>query len=240
MKRMIRNILNKFSLGRTVCEKLSNISFKYRLRKNNKLQNRNLHKFGPEAVRYIVAAMKSCHIEFIADYGTLLGFVRDNGFIKHDIDMDFSVLSGMQNYKRLVCKLIDCGFSFVHAFDYEGTITEITVRYKGITIDFFNMGRIGDKNYTQFYTFDTPDGDALHRPGIRHFRPNIAGLGHISVYGVDVPVPSNYDEFLSTHYGNWKVRDNKWNYAHDGRVDTKMKLDKLCTILNFEGAMIRE
>ena len=57
----------------------------------------------------------------------------------------------------------------------------------------------------------------------RYKYPALRGIAHRSVYGIDVPVPENYDEWLTAQYGNWRIPNKNWDYAKDANV-TRMQI----------------
>lgn len=234
MRKYFRKILCKSSIGSSFVKRFDDFRYARALRVNNALQNRCLHKYGYEAAGIIAKTVKKLEIRSFADFGTLLGVIRDGGFVEHDLDMDFSVFPETCDYKRLASALLSEGFEFIHAFLYEGAITEVTVRYKGVPIDFFAYLNDGEEFYTQVYTFNMNEGDAVHRPGIRQFRPRIANLVTLKVHDISFLVPSNYEEVLTMQYGNWKMPNREWDYAKQIYGRRQIALSGFAEILDWQ------
>ena len=97
-------------------------------------------------------------IEYTLAYGTLLGAVREIGFIKHDLDTDVFVW-GDQYSPSLNAILKDAGFDLVHYFIVEdGAIgREETYMCEGVAIDIFYVFDDGGK-YPYCCDFTTIDG----------------------------------------------------------------------------------
>ena len=95
MKRFIQKVLKSTKIGRIIYEP---IHWTYRLYAVPH-RRRLLRKYGPVALAGLAEIFKRRGIPAYALYGTLLGFTRDAGFIKHDDDMDFGV--PIEYYKEL-------------------------------------------------------------------------------------------------------------------------------------------
>ena len=55
------------------------------------LKQRLIRKYGWKAVEEIDLAARVSGMPYSACFGTLLGFVREKDFIRHDADMDFAM-----------------------------------------------------------------------------------------------------------------------------------------------------
>lgn len=146
-------------------------------------------------------------VAYFADYGTLLGLMRDGQFIAHDNDMDFGVMPG-ESPARLLRLLIDAGFKFRNAYEYEGRICEFAVLYRGLHMDFFFDQKIEGEFYALlFYKKDGvryPSKDTLTAFRIR--RPAIPYVKEIEIRGHKFNCPENYEDiFLAAYGSNWRT-----------------------------------
>lgn len=162
-----------------------------------------LHKHGPKAIGLIMEAAKKLGVPCMADYGTLLGIIRDGDFIAHDADMDFCILPGFEDIKLFFFELERKGFYFEWMQLFDGVLTELTVRYKEVRVDFFFPGLTRDKKNLFFIQHDSEFR--------RYEFPMIHQLEAYPFKGGWVSVPKNYAEYLHSLYGNWKIVVKNWH-----------------------------
>ena len=211
MKKLIVKLLKSCALGRWLYEPLHKC---YRLY-SVPHRRRVLRKNGKAVLAHLAEVIEKHKIPAFAAYGTLLGFVRDNGFIPHDDDIDLGVLPGDWKPSRLLKVLLEeeKGFTFMFAFAYNGRVTEFKLSYGGVPIDFFFYEDDGENFYSGNYqylpdvSYPTPNANSAQR--VRE--PRIEKLDKICVYGVDFPAPANTEQVLEQLYGNWRVPDTNWN-----------------------------
>ena len=99
-------------------------------KRNKKLLQKNrrkdLQKYGMDILRMVDSALITNHINYFVDFGTLLGLVREKGFIKHDLDMDFGILeTDSFSWDKLECLMTANKMKKIRQFVYKGIITEI-------------------------------------------------------------------------------------------------------------------
>lgn len=166
-----------------------------------------LRKYGVEIFNRIHEIMSAHGYPYFANYGTLLGVVREGGFIKYDGDVDFSIPAGTVSPSELMDAITEAsGFSFKLAYEWRGRITEITFVYKGVEIDFFFQYQEGGVNYSHWY--EPVDCSSDCEGGAYAFRrpiPVARNIKDVSVRGGVVPIPENADEILTSAYGDWRV-----------------------------------
>ena len=163
-----------------------------------------MKKYGYEALSKIKDASDEVGVPCYPMYGTLLGFVRDGGFIAHDNDMDFMVCDE-KCLRRLYEALKKRGFSFSRYILFDGTFKEFSMRYKECSIDFFGRGedlgtgiyRVYTENYGEFW-------GSLEVP---------SPMGSMSylVHGVSIIIPKNFEEILRLNYGNYTEKVLNWS-----------------------------
>ena len=132
MKELVKKILKGSKLGRLIYEPLRKV---YRLWAVPR-RRRMLKKNGPQVLKDLAVIFKKHGIPAFAAYGTMLGFVRDHGFIAHDDDMDMGVLPGEWTPQRLLRVLLDeeKGFRVLFIFKFRDKVTEFKVEYKKILV----------------------------------------------------------------------------------------------------------
>ena len=211
MKELLKKTLKSCAIGRLVYEPIHRL---YRLY-SVPHRKRMLKKYGRDALAHLAEVIEKHHIPAFAAYGTLLGFVRDNGFLPHDDDMDIGILPGAWTPQRLLKVLLeeDEGFSFLFAFSYNGRVTEFKLQYGEVPIDFFFYEDDGENFFTGSYhylpnvEYPTPNANSAQRV----CETRIESLSKIKVYGIDFPIPANSERVLECLYGNWRVPDENWN-----------------------------
>ena len=169
-----------------------------------KWKQRLIKKYGAEVLFLIHDSAKKTQLNYYADYGTLLGLVREKGFIKHDVDMDFSILSEENNLLDFYLELEKQGFYFERFLLLDNRLREFSMRYKEISIDFFIRYFTEDRK-SLYVVADKKDD---FWPVFIHPAP--LDLIEYDVLGGKTFIPSNFDEMLTSMYGNWRVPVVKW------------------------------
>ena len=103
-----------------------------------KAKNIEFSKNGKKVFSEFLEICNKLNIKIFLVYGTLLGYVRENGLLKHDFDFDVGVFSHDYN-DVLVENLIKNGFVLVRQFvgiNYEAY--EQTFEKDGVSIDIFH------------------------------------------------------------------------------------------------------
>ena len=211
-----RKILKDSSLGRIAYPLVQRFWRSYAIPK----RQRRLQKHGSAALMRLHKLMQKNQVPYYCDYGTLIGFVRDNGFIKHDDDIDISIQPDTMKPSKVLKIFMDAGYGFVHGFNYEGCLMEFTVAdYSGVTIDVFfpkktNVpGKI--HGYQPIWEPSRQYPNEKANTVIEYDFVEASGVKTIKVVGTAALVPGNYDEVLTSEYGPWKIPDAKFNTVTD-------------------------
>lgn len=195
-----------------------------------KTLQRKMRRLGPHIIATVHRVCTREGIPYFADYGTLLGFVREKGFIPHDNDIDFGILPPHPTPTRLIQALQAEGFQFIKAFTYEGQITELSFTYQAIQLDFFLHFPIDQRLWAHYYAISEDNqADWQHPPvieAVRTFRPTIPTLIPYDVLGTTTMIPSNYEDVLTAHYGRgWHTPNPSWNREAEGDYCVKQQMD---------------
>ena len=180
--------------------------------KNRIYKNRN-ELFKSNALTVLKAfdeLMAQYNIPYSVFAGTMLGAIREKGFIKHDLDLDVTVF-----YSDRPLNMTDimrsAGFKLIKYFTVDGGKhgLEETYEMDGVTLDIFYVHY--DENGCT-YQCD------FHSEGLTSWEHAMIKYGHIGARKLAMPVSrelirvpfedisvnvmSNYDEWLRCRYGN--------------------------------------
>lgn len=106
-----------------------------KIKEINRIRNKNFLKEGEELLNVFSEAMNNSNILFWLEFGSLLGYYRNNDFIQHDCDLDFGVF--LKDRKQVQEVLSCVGFKLIHQYLAEDGGVEECYKYKNTTIDVF-------------------------------------------------------------------------------------------------------
>lgn len=175
------------------------------------IQRKNFLQNGVRVLQKFDKCLTDNNIEYTLAFGTLLGAVREKGFIKHDLDIDVYVW-GDQYSEQLVSALKSFGFELIHTFIVEdGSIgREETYKCDGVAIDIFYLYDDGGeypyccdfKTIHKCTTFD----QSMRKHGrvrARRIELPISRSRVTTLFeGVELYIPSNAHEILKFRYGD--------------------------------------
>ena len=151
------------------------------------------------------------------DFGTLLGFYRENDFINHDLDMDFGII--INDYDDFLEKekyLIKKCFSRTKEFYYKNRLVELSYSYKGLNVDFIVYRRKADVIESDTIFFMT---NALGKPTryeVYNYSLPFSELEEHNFKAVEIKVPNNAREYLSKLYGeDFEVPNTNYNWKEN-------------------------
>ena len=184
---------------------------------------------GMEALMTFDTAMKEANYHYSLAFGTMLGAVREHGFIKHDFDID--VFMWIEDLDELLPSVLKkSGFKYTHTFlvDNGKLGREDTIEYKGVQIDIFYIyPALSGREYAYCCDF-LPYGNcrswnqSIRKHGgllPRRFEiPTSKKLTTVPFETMQLPIMDNADEFLSFRYGpdymtpkpSWRNGDNPY------------------------------
>ncbi len=206
LKKIIKSIFlkNKF------------LKFFYDYYKQKQHMNEIINNFNRNGISVIKEFLKICdslNIECWLVYGTLLGFIRENGLIKHDYDFDLGMWKSDYN-KDFQETLITNGFELVHQFegiDYDAF--EQTYKKNNVSIDIFYSYKNETETWTHVFHREKDDTLAPNIWKVRKLPYPNKGLVKVSFFDEPVFIPSNSEEYLALTYGeNWRIPDSNFDW----------------------------
>lgn len=163
---------------------------------------------------------RDCLIELGLNYflidGTLLGCIREGGFIEHDLDLDLGVYMSEWNiiaFNRFVDLMKLKGFILHHSFGIFGKHFEVAFKRDNIKIDLFFYYK--HENKYRFNAF-LNGGRNLPDDLLTYEYPLdlIDNLEEVEFLGEVFFKPENAEEVLRIKYGeNWRLPDKNWSWA---------------------------
>lgn len=162
--------------------------------------NADISKQNLEAIKNV---LDNNGVQFILTAGTLLGAVREKGFIEHDEDIDLAI---DYRYRQLLIDslpdLLRIGFSVIRYNRHN----VISVMRNGEYVDFCIFQKMDD------FVYDC-DGTMM----LSQFMENIST---IEFMGKQYCAPTDYEAYLMCEYGKgWRIPKQYFDF-HKTKIDT--------------------
>lgn len=210
MIEQIKKTLKSNVLGRSIYPALHKV---YRLY-SVPARRRRLQRNGYDVLKTLFEISEKETLGLFPVYGSLLGFIRDKGFIKWDDDIDIGFVAEKGVQSKIVKTLFAHGFVFYSGQKYHGELVEFTLKYKKITIDFFPLKKSDNSLLAQaFYWKEDVEYDEVNANSTYYMRhPFISTLEPRTIHNVKVMIPQNWQEVLIAEFGEkWAVPDPNFN-----------------------------
>lgn len=156
-------------------------------------------------------------IDFFIDFGTLLGIIREDGFIKHDLDMDIGVIKeNEKTTSRVKESLLGHGCVLKHEYKYKGNVVEQSFLFKKIKFDicYYEQDKVKSKCYL-FYR-DSEENIKYTDNSmsvVQMTYDKIKGIEKYKVGTHEFNIPVDAEKLLEEKYGpDWRIPNSKWIY----------------------------
>lgn len=227
-------LLIRLKKNQTIMQLLHPLILIYKFFSPKKRRLKKMHeaimKNGLKALEDFNTVMNNNRFRYSLAAGTMLGAIRDHGFIKHDVDIDTIMWIDEFN-PSLYGLLEDAGFKLVHSFSIgDGTLgKEDTFEKYGVQIDLFYVSyplKDGDPPYfCDFYPY--PDCWSWEQSvrvhgGVMPRRIDIPASHDVMLVpfeGIQLPVFVNASDCLHFRYGSdYLIPNPKWSDSDNPHV----------------------
>lgn len=203
-------------------------------------KRRILRRTGVELLNIVDSVMQECKLPYSLYYGTLLGAIREKGFIAHDFDIDIAVFAD-EDYSSVYRLLREKGFRQKRQILVdEGKFgREVTLSYKSMNLDLFYLFPDGEGGYygTEFYPQDGCKGwrDSIALKGglkvlVTH-SPMSKQMHYVPFENTSLPIMETAVAFVEDHYGpNWRIPDPTFRYPRIGENRYEIPEDKIAIV----------
>lgn len=183
---------------------------------HNKPKIKNLHKNGYDVMKKVTEGFIGTDIKVFCAFGTLLGMVRDNGFIKTDADIDMGVIETPEfSWDKIENTMKKIGLRKMRQFALNGLITEQTYGENGVTVDFFLYAIKDEQMVANIYCREVGKSYSSDEQfSVMHsYAPVVCDIQTKMVHDTPVLIPSNSEEYLAKVYGEgWRYPDPKFKH----------------------------
>lgn len=177
---------------------------------------KNFRTHGLHVLKEFTACMDSHNRPYVMFAGSMLGAIREHGFIKHDLDIDTAMW--IDDFcPQVIDELFQAGFRVLHTFsiDNDRLGKELTFEHlrTGIHIDiFFFYPPYKDSPY--FCDFIQEPGMKVHQRMPRRIElPLIKERKKVPFEDTQVYVPANVEELCALRYGpDYMTPNPNWNW----------------------------
>ncbi len=185
------------------------------------MRRKRLQKHGADCLRRLHQVLTENNIQYFCNYGTLLGLVREKGFIPYDDDVDISIsVNETKTPSEILKVLLSNGYRYLHGFLFEGMPREFTIiDSTGISIDVFfptkaSLGK--EYGYEPLWYPNVSYPSETANTMIRYLFISPEEIVPCKVLGVEVMIPSNYEAILESEYGSkWDIPDSGFICSED-------------------------
>lgn len=175
----------------------------------------NLQAQGYQLLTVVQTLLQREGIASFADFGTLLGLIREGHLLYHDLDLDIGVLITDEiDVHRTRIAMERFGFRVWREYYKGEEMVESSFRLLGIKVDlnYYRVDETSAKTWL-FYRDPAKKYGPRDRDIVEMRYSPIRELTTLEAEGTRVWVPANAEQLLAEKYGpTWRVPDKDWVY----------------------------
>ena len=172
-------------------------------------------------LKHVIDILNKHKIEYYLDFGTLLGAMRDNALIPWDDDLDISLVH-QEDYSKIENILN----KIREEYNYRNYLLTIQQPVSFTSSNSFRIAKLRSNMFWKFGRGKTTldiffkykykeqlywiSNEEINRVPANFLNQ---GLMEIDFYNIRCKVPVNFDAYLTSRYGNWRVEDKTWTEA---------------------------
>lgn len=182
---------------------------------NNK-KRKKIQEYGMKTIESLQAFLESQNIRFFFDMGTLLGIVRENKLLGHDLDIDVGCLVSSKQEKEIVSSILlknNCKLRFKYETEELGVVEESYI-LNGIKFDMNYYYVENDKSVCYLMYKDSDiKYDGYDLSVVKLTCDKIENVELYKWGNISINVPASPEKYLSQRYGeNWRIPDKNYIY----------------------------
>lgn len=219
MKEFVKKSLKSCKIGKLIYPFVQSVYKLYSIPKKRRL----LQKNGLALLKLLDDTFEGIGVKYFVDYGTLLGIIRENGFIKSDDDVDVTICDPEIDAHMLVRRFLEKGLEFIHALEYRGRTRIVSFRWRGTSVDFYLREWSNDRS--EYWIYGIYFDPRITYPGEewnscrRVCYPISLEPKRFTFKGIQIYIPYGAEEHLAFEYGkNWRTPDPECKGASDKKV----------------------
>lgn len=181
----------------------------------NEQKRQAIQRNGVAVMCLVQRLLREIGVLSFADFGTMLGIVREGRLLAHDLDMDMGVIiKDKTDMERIRLRLEKFGFLLWRQYVFADNIVEESYRFSGIKVD-LNYYVISDTESKTWLFYREPGVEYPDntRNIVQMTYSPITEFKTIQMQGEDVCIPANAEQLLEEKYGpTWRTPDKGWIY----------------------------
>lgn len=181
----------------------------------NQAKRDRIQVAGYQMIGTVQALLEREGVTCFADFGTLLGLVREGQLLAHDTDIDIGVIVNDEvDLVRVRTAMERFGFRLWREYYRDGEMVESSFRLMGIKVN-LNYYHVNEHAARTWLFYRDPDKEYAPRDRdvVELSYSPIREMETIQVHGTEIQIPVNAEQLLVEKYGpNWRVPDKDWVY----------------------------